>query len=103
MFILFRLLILFSICFIFCLFVSYFLVFKVGEWLYIANVILLKLFPTLNKVNVLFLTSDNEFSRIMYSLFGGRQNIFLIVFSSKCVVKCAAKILKDFMPKTNFE
>ena len=44
--------------------------------------------------NVLFLTSDNELSRIMYRLFGGRQNIFLTIFCTKCVVKCVAKILK---------
>ena len=44
--------------------------------------------------NVLFLTSDNEFSGIIYSLFRGKQNIFLIIFSTKFVVKCATKILK---------
>ena len=44
--------------------------------------------------NVLFLTFINEFSGIMYSLFGGRQNIFLKIFSTKFVVKCAAKSLK---------
>ena len=43
--------------------------------------------------NVLFLTFDNEFLGIIYSLFGGRQNIFLTMFSTK-LVKCAAKILK---------
>ena len=46
------------------------------------------------KNNVLFLSFDNEFSGIMYSLFGGKQNIFLTIFSTKFVVKCAAKILK---------
>ena len=46
------------------------------------------------ETNVLYLTFDNEFSGIMYSLFGGRQNIFLTIFSTKFVVKCAAKILK---------
>ena len=30
----------------------------------------------------------------MYSLFGGRQNIFLTIFSTKFVVKCAAFIIK---------
>ena len=40
---------------------------------------------------MLFLTSDNEFSEITYSLFGGRQNIFLTIFSNKFVIKCAAK------------
>ena len=38
--------------------------------------------------NVLFLTSDNDFLRIMYSLFRGRQNIFLKIFSTKFVVMC---------------
>ena len=46
------------------------------------------------RLNVLFLTSDNDFSGIMYSLFGGRQTIFLTIISTKFVVKCAAKILK---------
>ena len=32
--------------------------------------------------NVLFLTFDNEFSGVMYTLFGGRQTIFLTVFSA---------------------
>ena len=44
--------------------------------------------------NVLFLMSDNEFSRIICNLFRGRQNIFLTIFSTKFVVKRAAKILK---------
>ena len=44
-------------------------------------------------INVLFLTSDNEFSGIFYSLFRVRHNIFLIIFSIKSVVKCA-NILK---------
>ena len=44
--------------------------------------------------NVMFLTSDNEFSGIIYGLFRGRQNIFLTIFSTKFVVKCATKILK---------
>ena len=43
--------------------------------------------------NVLFLTSDNEISGIMDSLFRGRQNIF-IIFSTNFVVKCATKIVK---------
>ena len=43
---------------------------------------------------MLFLSFDNEFSGIMYSLFGGRQNIFLTIFIIKFVIKCAAKILK---------
>ena len=32
-------------------------------------------------INVLYLISDNEFSGIIYSLFRGRQNITLIIFS----------------------
>ena len=44
--------------------------------------------------NVLFLTFDNAFSGIMYSLFEGRQNIFRIIFVTKFFVKGAAKILK---------
>ena len=58
--------------------------------------------------NVLFLTSDNEFSGIIYSLFRGRLNIFLTIFSTKFVVKCATKILKigwqkQVMSKNIFE
>ena len=44
--------------------------------------------------NVLFLTFDNEFSEIICSSFEGRQNIFLTIFSTIFVVKCAANILK---------
>ena len=44
--------------------------------------------------NVLFLTTDDGFSGIMYSLFEDRKNIFLTIFSTKFVAKCAAKILK---------
>ena len=55
-----------------------------------------------NSLSVLFLMSDNEFSRIMYSLFRGRQNIFIKIlqnifikiFSTKFVVTCAIKNLK---------
>ena len=43
---------------------------------------------------VLILQSENEFSEIIYSFFRGRQNIFLIIFSTEFVVICAAKILK---------
>ena len=43
---------------------------------------------------MLFLMSDNEFSGIIYSLFRGRQNIFLTIFSTKFVIKCATEILK---------
>ena len=45
--------------------------------------------------NVLFLTCDNEFSGKIYSIFRGRQNIFLTIFSTKFVVKCATKNLID--------
>ena len=43
---------------------------------------------------VLLLTSENDISRIIYSLFKGRQNIFLTLSSTKFVLKCATKILK---------
>ena len=43
---------------------------------------------------MLFLTSDEDVLGIIYSLFTGRQNIFLTIFSIKFVVKCATKILK---------
>ena len=58
---------------------------------------------------MLFLTFDNEFSGIMYSLFGGRLTTYLTIFSTKFVIKCAAKNVenrltnKDFMPNINFE
>ena len=61
----------------------------------------------LQLINVLFLTFDNKFSEIKYSLFGGRQNIFLTIFST-CRKMCS-KIFEnrltgtDFMPKINFE
>ena len=41
--------------------------------------------------NVLFLTSEKESLGIIHWLFSGRQNIFLIIFSTKFVVKCAKK------------
>ena len=44
--------------------------------------------------NVMFLTSDNDFSGIIYILLRGRQNSFLTIFSIKFVVKCATKIFK---------
>ena len=44
--------------------------------------------------NVLFLTSENEISGIIYCLFRDKQNIFLPIVRSKIVAKCAAKILK---------
>ena len=56
--------------------------------------LLLTLRLSRQKTNVLFLTFDKEFSGIMYSLFGSRQNIFLTIFGTKFVAKCAAKILK---------
>ena len=58
---------------------------------------------------MLFLTVDNEFSVIMYSLFGSRQNIFLTIFSTKfCRTMCSKKFEnrltnKNFMPKIKFE
>ena len=55
---------------------------------------LTKYLQSKRKTNVLFWTSDNEFLGIIYSLFRGRQNIFLRVFNTKFVVKCAMKILK---------
>ena len=45
-------------------------------------------------INLLFLTFDNGFSGITYNLFGGKQNIFLTIFSTKFVIKCAANKLK---------
>ena len=44
--------------------------------------------------DVLFLTSGNEILGVIYSLFRGRKTIFLAIFSTKFVVKCATKILK---------
>ena len=44
---------------------------------------------------MLFLTSDNEFSGIIYSLFRGSQNIFLTIFRTKFVVKCEKKNSKE--------
>ena len=41
-----------------------------------------------------FLTSENEISGISDSLFRVRQNIFLTIFTTKFVVKCAINILK---------
>ena len=43
---------------------------------------------------MLFLTLENEISVIVYSLFRGRQNIFLTIFSTKFVVKYPTKVLK---------
>ena len=48
----------------------------------------------LKHVYVLFLTSDNEFSGIISTLFRDRQKHFLTIFSIKFVIKCATKILK---------
>ena len=44
--------------------------------------------------NVLFLTFENEISGIIYRLFRDGQNIFLTIFNTKFVVKCATKKLK---------
>ena len=48
--------------------------------------------------NGLFLTS--EFSGIIYSLFRGWQNVFLTIFSTKFVITCATKVLKNQLTKT---
>ena len=45
--------------------------------------------------NVLFLTSESAISGIMYSLLWGRHNIFLTLFITKFVVKCATKFWKS--------
>ena len=50
---------------------------------------------------MLFFTSENDISAITYSLFRGRQNILLTIFSTKSVVNYAAKSLK--MSKSIFE
>ena len=42
-------------------------------------------------INVYILASENEFPEIIYTFFGGRQNIFSTIFGTKFVVKCAAK------------
>ena len=47
-----------------------------------------------NRCRAVFLMSDNEFSGIIYSLLRGRQTIFLTIFNTKFIVKCATKILK---------
>ena len=44
--------------------------------------------------NVLFLTSDNEFSGKIRNLFGDRQSKFITIFNTTLVLKCPAKILK---------
>ena len=57
---------------------------------------------------MLLLTSENEISMIIYSLFRGRQKIFTIIFRTKFVVKCATKNFenrltnKKVMFKNNF-
>ena len=48
--------------------------------------------------NVLFLSFENEFSGIMYSLFGGRQTIFLSIFSTKFIVKSSAECYSVLCP-----
>ena len=37
---------------------------------------------------MLFVTTENEISWIIYSLFRGKQTIYLTLFSTKFVVKC---------------
>ena len=56
--------------------------------------IITRLFDARFPINVLLLTSYNKLSVIIYSLFRGRQNIFLAIFSTKLVVNCATNILK---------
>ena len=46
------------------------------------------------RLNVLILTFGHEFSGIIYRFFRGKQTIFLTVFCTKFVIKCAAKVLK---------
>ena len=43
---------------------------------------------------VLIFTYENKFSGIIYSLFRGRQHVFLPIFGTKFVVKVATNILK---------
>ena len=43
---------------------------------------------------MLFWSFENQNLGIIYTLFIGRQNIVLTVFSTKFVVKCATKTLK---------
>ena len=42
-------------------------------------------------LHITFLTSNNEFSGIIYSLFRGRQNIFLTIISTKFVINVQQK------------
>ena len=44
--------------------------------------------------NVYSLVPENEFPEIIYAFFGGRQNIFSIIFGTKFVVIYTANILK---------
>ena len=79
----------------------------IASWTTSSFPLLLKVFQTLRllqiqcsfqytcfRSNVLFLTSDNEFSGIIYSLFKGRQNIFQTIFSNKFVIQCATRSWK---------
>ena len=54
---------------------------------------IIKLIANLDS-NVLFLTSENRISGIIYSLIRGIHNVFLTIFSTKFVVKYTSKILK---------
>ena len=45
--------------------------------------------------NVLIFNSGNKKSVIIYSLSRGRQNIFLTIFTTKIIVKCATIILNN--------
>ena len=49
---------------------------------------------------ILILTS--EISGIINSFFRGRQNIFLILFTAKFVIKCAAKNVESRLTNKNF-
>ena len=60
----------------------------------LTQVILFILSCSGSNIIVFFLTSENEIAGIIYSLFRGRQNTFLTVFSTKCVLKYATKNLK---------
>ena len=57
----------------------------------------------------MILALENEFSEIIYILFGGRQTISSTIVGTKIVVICAAKKFenrltsKDFMPEITLE
>ena len=49
--------------------------------------------------NVLNLTSENEFQRMIYSLFRGNQNITFAIISTKFVVKFAENFFEKIFTK----